>query len=269
MLDALNDGSIAILSATMTHPLASARYCVTHAKRHIETFQAESQAFMDSQPCAYVVEFDPAGPDDIYKIKFVRPMPEALPGVAFDVIVNLRAALDQAGYAAAVAAGTKGKQAQFPFGETLADVESLRTRGSRNVPKDIFDVMVAAQPYKGGNGFLWAMNKLCNAHKHEIVAPVSACVGVHEASNMAFEYVKRFDFPPRWDSAKNEMVVVVMSHGAKFEMDLEITSFIAFSKIEGVSGQPAIGIMRKLAHEIDGILDAIDAQARRSGLFPA
>jgi len=38
-------------------------------------------------------------------------MPVSLSGIAFDCINNLRAALDQAGYAIAIAAGKSGKKA--------------------------------------------------------------------------------------------------------------------------------------------------------------
>src|SRR2546428_10680207 len=83
-----------------------------------------------------------------------KPLPIALAGIAADAIYNLRAALDQAGYAVAVAAKTSGKNAHFPFGDTLEEVKSREQGGSKEIPKSIFDAMVALRPFETGNTFL-------------------------------------------------------------------------------------------------------------------
>lgn len=66
------------------------------------TLDAELKKFFDSSPYRQVIQFDPNGPTDIHKLKLTIELPDALPGIAFDAVSNLRAALDQAGYAAFV-----------------------------------------------------------------------------------------------------------------------------------------------------------------------
>src|SRR5688572_6408967 len=135
----------------MTDHLSDARYTLSHAKRRISEFEAEVKAFVDSQPYARVIETDPTG-SKIYKIKMTKPLPIALKGIALDIVVNLRAALDQAGFAIARAfkKGT-GKHAHFPFGSNPGEVASRHKHQSKDLPKQIFDVMAAFMPYKGGN----------------------------------------------------------------------------------------------------------------------
>ena len=116
--------------------------------------EGEITVFNKTNPCTQVIERDPNTAEFVHKIKLVKPLPVALSGIVFDVVVNLRSALDQAGFAVAVAAGTNGRAAHFPFGKTLAEVRSRAKEGSKNIPKEIFDVMVSAKPYKGGNDLL-------------------------------------------------------------------------------------------------------------------
>ena len=135
----------------MADPLHDSRYSVEHAKRRIRELEGEITVFNKTNPCARVLERDPNTTEYVHKIKLVKPLPVALSGIAFDVVTNLRSALDQAGFAIAVAAGKKGKDAHFPFGDTLAEVQSRAGRRSKDIPKEIFDVMVSAKPHKGGN----------------------------------------------------------------------------------------------------------------------
>src|ERR1700720_3862881 len=135
----------------MADPLHDSRYSVEHAKRRIRELEGEITVFNKTNPCARVLERDPNTTEYVHKINLVKPLPVALSGIAFDVVTNLRSALDQAGFAIAVAAGKKGKDAHFPFGDALAEVQSRAGRRSKDIPKKIFDVMVSAKPHKGGN----------------------------------------------------------------------------------------------------------------------
>lgn len=247
-------------------PLHSARYSVRHAKRHIDHLDAECQAFYGSSPYARVKEFDPEGPFDLHKIKLVKAMPEALAGIAFDAVNSLRAALDHAGFAVGTAAGASGKNSHFPFGDTRKEVESRIGSGSKDIPQSVFDLMVACEPYKGGNGLLWALNKLCNSHKHEVILPMAIYAGGATISTFSGTG-RNVTFPPLWDSAKNEMLLATMAHGVPMQMNIEVSTYVAIAKVEGVLGQPAVAVLKQIANQVEGIISAIDHLARSSGIF--
>ena len=162
-----------------------------------------------------VVEVNDDRTQDTHKVKLVKPMPAALPGIVFDALNSLRAALDQAGYDVAVAAGTTGHNAHFPFRRNLSDVQYRKKARSKDFPEEIFDLMLTFQPYKGGNDLLWALNKLCNSYKHELILPI----GMHSGNAVKIDRAvfhggfRMLPFP-LWDRAKNEMVFAITQHGA-------------------------------------------------------
>lgn len=253
----------------MSDPLESAKYTLAHAKRHIKNFDALHRGFIHSDPYATVVEF--GFPNiDIHKIKLVKPMPEPLAGVAFDTLNSLRAVLDQSTFAIAVAAGTNGKKAHFPFGDTLSEVEDRRKAprgGSHQLPKEIFDFIVTLKPYKGGNNFLWAVNKLCNSNKHEVIVPVAIFAGGGSIDHARIDGALEFNFPPIWDGTKNEMVLAVVKRGSKPDYDLKVATFIAFANVDGIRNKPALNILSNMAIAVERAVVGLEAEARRLGLF--
>jgi hypothetical protein len=251
----------------MSNPLQNSKYSVSNSRRHIRGLEAEIVAFFKSDPYARVVDFDPNGHDDIHKLKLVKPMPELLSGLAFDAVSNLRAALDQAGHTIGVAAGASGKNSAFPFGDTLAEVKSRAGAGSRDIPKPLFDLMVASGPYKGGNDLLWALNKLCNLHKHEIIIPMAIYTGSAWINNAYFSAVKSFSFPPTWDAAKQEMVLAIVPHCAPLSYDMKIATFVAMAKVEGVIGKPAVAVLDDLANIVDDIVAKLEAEGVKLGIL--
>lgn len=87
----------------MSDPFHSSRYSIARAKEHIGELDRQMAGYFNSQPYAQVIELDAERGQEVHKLKLVKPMPVALPGIAFDAANNLRSALDQAIYAIAPA----------------------------------------------------------------------------------------------------------------------------------------------------------------------
>jgi hypothetical protein len=163
-------------------------------------------------------------------------MPVRLPGIAFDIVSGLRSALDLAGYSAAIAGGKSEAsgtriRAGFPFRDFLSEIEGARTGESKDIPKEIFDVMVSFKPYKGGNDLLWALNKLTNTEKHRIVVPANVATGAtsirhFEVTGDSVLNEARFGVG-FWDSGKNELIWARMKRGGKLNADIKFRGFIA------------------------------------------
>jgi hypothetical protein len=252
----------------MDAPFHSARYSIAHAKRRIAEFESEEIAFIKSNPYTRAMEQNTDGTEDFYKIKLTKPMPVGLPGIGFDVVSNLRTALDQAGYDVAVAAGTTGKKAHFPFGLDLTEVQSRANEASKHIPKDIFNYMVSCEPYKTGNYLLWALNQLCNSHKHEILTPVAMSIAGASTGRNFFEGpVISVKIPPVWDREKNEMILAHVKHGTAVQINLQLNVFIALAKVDVVDGAPALRVFNDLASIVERIIFGIEAEARRIKLI--
>ncbi len=252
----------------MTDPLHSSKYSLAHAKRHVENLKAELDGFFQSNPYTRVIEF--GFPNiDLHKVCLVKPMPKFISGTAFDAINSLRAALDQATFATAIATGASGKKAHFPFGDNAAEVAERHVPprgGSKQVPKEIFDLVASFKPYKGGDDTLWAVNKLCNSHKHEVIIPTALFVG-GGSFDAHFDFLREFTFPPVWDSAKNEMVLAVVPHGAKPNYQLKVATFVAFSDIADFKRRPALDVLFAMASLVERILVEIESKAIAIGIF--
>lgn len=256
----------------MTHPLFSSRYSVEHAKRHLHKLESEIKAFFNTNPYVHVTELEANGSEEVRKIKLVKPMPEDLPGIAVDAINHLRSALDQAGFAVARAAGKNGKSAHFPFGANLSEVQSRARGSSKDIPTAVFDIMVASKPYKGGNDFLWALNKICNTNKHEILVPVATAAAGFHGKNVSYRKADTpggtLTFKPLiWDSVKNEVEYARLKGGGSLEGEFQFSFLIAIGKVEVIEGQPALEVFNAMASEVERVLVAIEGEARRSGLF--
>lgn len=252
----------------MSDPLHNSRYSIDHAKRRINELEVEIATFYRSNPYSTVVEQDPDGRYDIYKARLTKNLPVGIPGTAFDALTNLRSALDQAGYAVARAANTKGRDAKFPFGDNETEVRSRKRGQSKDIPEGIFDVMVGLQPYKGGNDLLWALNKACNSNKHEIVIPVGV-VGGPGFPRMPVYFGNAEIFPyPRWDRTKNEIELSRFPRGATPEYKFPLRSNVAFGNIEIIDGKPLTPTLNAMASVVESGLMAIEGEARRLGLFP-
>jgi hypothetical protein len=254
----------------MTDLFASPRVSLGRAKDHIVDLEKRIRAFLaDTVPYTHVIEPDSEGINQVHKVKFIKLIPEEFAGITSDAVNNLRAVLDQIGYAIAVANGAKNptKGTYFPFGETVSELDANIKTSCKKIPNEIVTLFRSFKPYKGGDNLLWALNRICVANKHRMLAPVGmACGGVHIISLHA-------DRGPlilpalSWDRTKNEMVYAITGQDTKIEYKIDITFDVAFDEVEIVSGQPASAILRLLTSKVEGILLATEAEARRIGLI--
>jgi hypothetical protein len=107
----------------MADVFQSCRLTLLRAQHHIDDLNAKINEFVSSQPWSMVVKPDLQARENVVKVKFARRLPTDLPCILFDAANNLRAALDQAGYASTIASGkVEPKKTNFPF----ADISSPR-----------------------------------------------------------------------------------------------------------------------------------------------
>jgi hypothetical protein len=255
----------------MRAPLHSSLYSVKQAKRRLQEFEAKATAFEQSYPYARFVEPNADGTKDVYKLKITEPIPEDLPGIAFEVLNHLRSSLDQAGSFIARASNPGKSQrvrGAFPFGKTPESVADKRRSDSKHLPEEIFDLMAGFKPYEGGDRLLWAMNSYRATHQHDLLIPVGLAVS---SMDFSFDYPGEvFDFaiPPQWDAAKEEMVFFSVLRGApEPNYHFKMLVLVAIGEIEGLRREPAVAVFNGMVGKVESILVALEAESRRLGLF--
>jgi hypothetical protein len=254
----------------MEDPLDSARYLLARAKHHAADFKIQAEAFFNSDPYKTVVELNPKTQENLLKYKLVKPLPTMLKGIVMDAAGNLRSALDQAGFAyAGIEDVDRKTHTAFPFCDHPNELPGRRRGSCKEVPPEIFAVMAAFKPYKGGDDLLWALNKLCNSNKHKIIRPVGIA-NVGAMLNIERLAVMRGEvrISGKWDSAKNELVVfrVGPNAHANFTGKVRVATQIVFGKVPIIEGQEVGAVLDALSGKVESILNAVEMEAKRAGL---
>jgi hypothetical protein len=241
----------------MTDLLKSSKFSLANGRRHIKTLESEIKIFLDSKPYRKTIEFNFSGHTDIHKIKLIKELPDLLNGIAFDAVSNLRASLDQCSYAVAIATGGAGRKAGFPFGDTATEVASRITGDSKEIPLPIFNKMLEAKPYKDGNIYLWALNRLCNYSKHKFIVPTAMYTGGGHLRHAYFSSARSFSFPPKWDHERQEMIIAEVPYGAQFSMDMHFQMLVSFANVDGIPGDPCTFILEQAAIAVENIIQNV------------
>lgn len=249
----------------MAHPFEGAYRKVARAKEHISTLESETVAFFKAKPYIRVAEPDPKEPHlEVHKLRFTQGFPDLFATLASDALHNLRDSLDNAGYALAVAAGkTHPLHTAFPFAGSAADFENSLGR-CKDIPKEIHTLFRAYGPYKGGNDFLWALNRLAVTDKHKLltIALNSQLGNVH-----AEGAIHHIPVNPIWDGAMREIEVFTGFVGHPVKGKIEISLFVAFDEVPFVTGEPVLKVLDYFVELVEDILSRLDTEARRLGIF--
>jgi hypothetical protein len=262
----------------MTDVFHSARLTFDRAQHHIREFKSILTDFVNSKPWTYFVDNDSDASQHIHKIKFIKQLPDELPCILFDIASNLRAVLDQAGYAATVATwrfDRAPRGTNFPFGDTAAEVEAnIKRRKVCNLPAEIQTLFKAFKPYKTTDGTLWTLNKLCNTKKHCILVPLGILRAIATFSarvpddTQIGRYIDQTGIVRGWDSEKREMTLVSVSPGLDPHISGNFSFDIALDGIDGLRDIPAFDLVGAMSGIVQSVLLATEAECRRLNWIP-
>jgi hypothetical protein len=138
--------------------------------------------------------------------------------------------------------------------------------GTTSLPPDILALLRGFNPHKGGNDIIWALNRIRREGYHRLVVPVGTATAGFHARYMRISGGGSIP-AHNWDSEKNEIIFLRARHDTKVDYNLQFAFFIAFGEVEGVAGQPVLGFLNAAASEVERIVLAIEAEARRIGLI--
>lgn len=249
---------------------ASSRQRITRAKTHIRNLDRIVRRFIHHNPYKHVVVPHPDGVHVIHKLKAKRRnLPRSFADVSTDAIENLRAALDQAVYAIAIAHGITDRRdlrnVAFPFSSNATDFQSRLNGTCPGFPQEILTLLRSFKPYKGGDNTLWAINELANTSKHITLPTVVFTIiaaHVHEVIGMG-----NFVFPPQWDSQQNEFVLGMAVPKTRVKYKADLIFNVGFDGIPTFAGKPVVTVLDEMASIVDRILVDMESEGRRIGLF--
>jgi hypothetical protein len=251
----------------MTEYFREAKRRIARAKEHIDNLKTEIETFLDAHPYARIVEPHADGFNEAYKIKLTSPVPDQLGDLTVEIAEGLRAALDKAGFAAAVASGNQRlKGTYFPIADSPEQLETdVIGRGRcKDLPPEILNLFRSFKPYKNGNFAVWAVNLIANGSKHRILNAVGIGVGGGAIRNFFNPgYTAILKFPPVWDSEHDEMLLFVVGRGSQVKYEFELAMTVALSPIDPGGHIPATEHLRIICGEVEKIVLATEAETAR------
>jgi len=247
----------------MSRPFDTARRKLSWAEKRLAELNAELADFRYRNPYKKVVELHPDLPrHTIHKVVPSEPIPNSTIDLAAEVVGALRTALDSSVFDIALAGGVSDpRNAAFPFAGTLGEMAGALGR-CKDIPEPIKSLMCGFAPYRGGNETLWALNKLCNTDKHRILQPFGTGAVRIGAAVRGTGFFSMPD-PHKWDSSKNEMVLIELGPDAIYDYELQFSLFIAFGKIEVLEGSEVSGSLARMGQAVHIVVNAMEAECRR------
>lgn len=243
-------------------PFESPRLLIAGARRHIDTLKARIEEYrLAAGAISTPVQQGPPLPLTMV-IRPAHPLPADFKQIAFDVVSNLRSALDHAVYASAVQLlGGEPASTKFPFGDSPDEARGEVKRRLKHLPVALTEYLLAFQPYPTGNRLLWALNKLRNTKSHRLLVPMIAnlaptTIGESEPGLITEQ--------PTWDphtgilkmpfqpSSTAPASMVAISIG--IEIQIGTGAFL---------GEPAIALFDRLLGEVERVVSGIEAETAR------
>lgn len=216
------------------------------------------ERFFNNDPIKNVVEPHPDGESSIHKLKLATPIPDDLHVVAADALANMRSALDQSCYAAAISSGkTNPRSCSFPFGTTAAHLENKIKGACKDLPKEIVDYIRSVEPHAQGNRFLWTLNNMRASNEHMSLTLAGASLSDIYIDHMSVQ--GSAPLPPRWDRSKNELILGVTRKGGEIESNMRLSFFIEFSGIDILAGHAVVDVLNHMGHIVDNIVVNIES----------
>jgi hypothetical protein len=130
----------------MTDLFNSPRLTLVRAQHHVHEFNDTVDRFIAEKPWTKFIDKDSVPGHDLHKVKFTQQLPEMLPCILFDATNNLRAVLDQVGYASALAAKSLSLKAiKFPFGPTEEKWRYDLAGRCKDLPTEICSIFEGVQ----------------------------------------------------------------------------------------------------------------------------
>jgi hypothetical protein len=235
------------------------------------------QFFIKSNPYKPSVYPDADSAGDIHALRLVRSTEinkvlDKMGLLCARIASEMRDALDQAGYASALAEGTRAvlKKTYFPICKDESQFDQCVRQNTKHLPPDIVTLFRSYKAHPGGDKLLVALNNLAGGGKHCIIDPVAQGIG------NAFYKTISIDDPSairplsgKWDSTHDEIPMFWVKRGAKVKYEMNASFFIAFSKIDlpGAAHYPVLSIFEAMARKVESIVTATEAECRRIGLI--
>jgi hypothetical protein len=251
----------------------SPRLTLKRAKHHIRDLKEVVDRFTNEHPWTYLIDAESQAPNFVHKYRFHKLPPADMACILFDAVNNLRAALDQIGYSAAIASGkVKPRGTNFPFGKDKKGVEEVfkKNEAHLTLPPQIMDLFRSVEPYKGGNGqLLWAINRLCNTKKHNQLVPtmVTGAEVTFRASVPDGAHARTGLGGSSWMPNERELILMVVPPDVVTDLSHSFSFTVSFDSVDFIRDKRIVHVLEGAAGSVADLLVSAEAICQRAGFM--
>ena len=258
----------------MIAPFEASKLKLERAAEHLQEFDREAIAYLNSRPCAIVVEPFPGGLHEqmgtqSWNARIRKPMPTKFSVLIGDFVHNLRTALDLLVCDLVTINGKSAKEVYFPFCPSAAELpRMIRDRKIYRAGADVVALIESMKPYRGGNVALRAMHDIDVTDKHHALLPVISGV------SLPLGKIFGTDLPPsagHWQSiiAYDGQMIIGTPDILKIPLGTELPArfFLALDFGPGIGNRPVIEGLHELAQEAKRVFHALTS-LRPGAVFP-
>jgi hypothetical protein len=258
----------------MIAPFEASKLKLERAAEHLQEFDREAIAYLNSKPCAIVVEPFPGGlhkhmGTQSWNARIRKPMPTKFSVLIGDFVHNLRTALDLLVCDLVTITGKSAADVYFPFCATAADLpRMIRDRKIQRAGPDVVAYIESLKPYKGGNVALRVIHDLDLTDKHRALLPVLSGVSLPLGKLFGTNLP---DAVGNWQSLIDHdgQMIIGTADYLKIPLGTELPArfFLALDFGPGIGFRPVIEGLHELAREADSIFKALTS-LRPGAVFP-
>lgn len=234
----------------------SPKFLIRQTRDNVAEFTRICDAFFKAHPGRSVVETNPKTGEETHKFCFGEPFPDRLREIAFNGIMNMRLALDQAACKAfeAITKRDAPDSLYFPIATNAAD---LKGRVKQHFPPELHATFEGFKSYPTGNDtpgdIVCDMNKAAR-RKHRIVCGISAQVESWSFNEtLVIPAGTRFPIL-EWDARNDELIIAVVPRNGRFHAKFDISFFVCFNDAGPLTTAPVIGALGPIADAVEKIV---------------
>lgn len=244
-------------------PLIGPKLKIERANEHVTDLHAFIIKFMESNPTEIITERDPQGIQDWYVFRWTANPPERISIIIGEVLYNLRSALDHLACALAKLNGaTTISDVYFPFAGSEQEFDSERTKRKMNrLSADAIKLIRELKPYRGGNDFLWCLNKLNCIDKHQVIIVAGAVVTQSQGTAKMIAGTTaplKFSVPRQIKRFEQEVKIFGFPAGRDPGYEGEVSCEIAFRDVDIVDGYEVIVTLRQFIELTNNIVTGFE-----------
>jgi hypothetical protein len=257
----LSEARIKSWQPSMHDDLLDAQACVDWAISQLQVLQGRIEAWKKDSPYRLFEELHPERGLKLIKLRDIKPVPPIINAEAGAIVNSLRSSLDVLMNVLATRNGQASpREVQFPVCDSAEKFFHGRDAGRKRIKRlSAADqaIIESLKPWKGGNGFLYALHEIDKTRKHRRMLDVVIVPTFTRLWPYGRPGGLEFPAPDQWAGFKNDSVLAWIGiEATDYQIDFSID--VAINERDHMEGPCIVMALRDFASLTNSIIKRFD-----------